>query len=102
MAGVTLRRPNLRWPIPGEVTRDLPGQRIDAVRGVDPLPASEFARLRAEGVPDQVIDYMQRTYVNAIWLDGWQRGVDSALFWDWPYARRAPPYGWTGPYWGWR
>lgn len=32
VAGVTLRRPNLRWPIPGEVTRDLPGQRIDAVR----------------------------------------------------------------------
>ncbi|GAA5067928.1 bifunctional DNA-formamidopyrimidine glycosylase/DNA-(apurinic or apyrimidinic site) lyase [Lysobacter panacisoli] len=30
--GVTLRRPDLRWPIPEEITRDLPGQRIDAVR----------------------------------------------------------------------
>ncbi|TDK22986.1 bifunctional DNA-formamidopyrimidine glycosylase/DNA-(apurinic or apyrimidinic site) lyase [Luteimonas aestuarii] len=29
---VTLRRANLRWPIPDEVTRLLPGQRIDGVR----------------------------------------------------------------------
>ncbi len=29
---VTLRRPDLRWPIPPEVARILPGQRIDAVR----------------------------------------------------------------------
>ncbi|MEL1265824.1 bifunctional DNA-formamidopyrimidine glycosylase/DNA-(apurinic or apyrimidinic site) lyase [Pseudoxanthomonas putridarboris] len=29
---VTLRRPDLRWPIPPEVARDLPGQRIEAVR----------------------------------------------------------------------
>jgi formamidopyrimidine-DNA glycosylase len=29
---VTLRRPDLRWPIPPEVARDLPGQRITGVR----------------------------------------------------------------------
>ncbi len=29
---VTLRRPDLRWPIPPEIAHDLPGQRIDAVR----------------------------------------------------------------------
>ena len=29
---VTLRRPDLRWPIPAEVSELLPGQRIDAVR----------------------------------------------------------------------
>jgi formamidopyrimidine-DNA glycosylase len=32
IAAVTLRRPDLRWPIPREVARLLPGQRIDAVR----------------------------------------------------------------------
>ena len=32
IAAVTLRRPDLRWPIPPEVARELPGQRIDAVR----------------------------------------------------------------------
>ncbi|TWT18176.1 bifunctional DNA-formamidopyrimidine glycosylase/DNA-(apurinic or apyrimidinic site) lyase [Luteimonas marina] len=29
---VTLRRPDLRWPIPPEISATLPGQRIDAVR----------------------------------------------------------------------
>jgi formamidopyrimidine-DNA glycosylase len=29
---VTLRRPDLRWPIPPEIREALPGQRIDAVR----------------------------------------------------------------------
>jgi formamidopyrimidine-DNA glycosylase len=32
VVAVTLRRPDLRWPIPGEVPTLLPGQRIDAVR----------------------------------------------------------------------
>jgi formamidopyrimidine-DNA glycosylase len=32
VATVTLRRPDLRWPIPAEVAGLLPGQRIEAVR----------------------------------------------------------------------
>ncbi len=32
IGAVTLRRPDLRWPIPGEVARLLPGQRIEGVR----------------------------------------------------------------------
>src|SRR6188768_360634 len=32
VAAVTLRRPDLRWPIPPEVAEQLPGQRILAVR----------------------------------------------------------------------
>ncbi len=32
VAGVVLRRPDLRWPIPPEIARELPGQRIAAVR----------------------------------------------------------------------
>ena len=31
VGGVTLRRADLRWPIPPEIGRELPGQRIDAV-----------------------------------------------------------------------
>jgi hypothetical protein len=78
-------------------------KRIEASRGVYPLPASEFARLRAAGVPDQVIDFMQRTYLDATWFDGYLRAQQDFVFWGWPYARRAPfPYGWPGPYWGWR
>src|SRR5690606_8022234 len=29
---VTLRRPDLRWPIPGEIPRELPGRQVTAVR----------------------------------------------------------------------
>jgi len=32
VTGVVLRRPDLRWPIPAEVARQLPGRRIAAVR----------------------------------------------------------------------
>lgn len=32
VAAVTLRRPDLRWPIPAEVAELLPGQRIETVR----------------------------------------------------------------------
>jgi formamidopyrimidine-DNA glycosylase len=32
VTAVTLRRPDLRWPIPREIERVLPGQRIEAVR----------------------------------------------------------------------
>jgi formamidopyrimidine-DNA glycosylase len=32
IAAVTLRRPDLRWPIPPDVAEQLPGQRIDAIR----------------------------------------------------------------------
>lgn len=32
ISAVTLRRPDLRWPIPPEVAAQLPGQRIDAIR----------------------------------------------------------------------
>jgi formamidopyrimidine-DNA glycosylase len=31
VTGTTLRRPDLRWPIPREIADELPGQRIDAV-----------------------------------------------------------------------
>jgi formamidopyrimidine-DNA glycosylase len=31
IASVTLRRPDLRWPIPREISELLPGQRIDAI-----------------------------------------------------------------------
>ena len=32
VAGVTLRRPDLRWPIPPEIKRLLPGERIRGIR----------------------------------------------------------------------
>jgi hypothetical protein len=78
-------------------------KRIEASRAVYPLPASELARLREQGVPDQVIDYMQRTYIDAVRLNEYLRARDAYVLYGWPsYGRLFPyPYGWPLPYWGW-
>lgn len=76
-------------------------ERIAASRAVYPLPASAFARLRGEGVPDEVIDFMQRTYVDAAWFDGYLRARDDHLAWASPEFRSTAPFPaiWAYPQW---
>src|SRR5262245_1451621 len=63
-------------------------KRIEASRAVYPLPASALAKLREQGVPDQVIDYMQRTYIDAVRVDEYLRGRDGDPLYGWPsYGR---------------
>lgn len=56
ITGVTLRRPDLRWPIPQSVTQQLPGQTILAVRRrakyllIDTAPGSALLHLGMSGV----------------------------------------------------
>lgn len=58
------------------------------------LTASQLAHLHDEGVSDQVIDYMQQTYVSAVRQD--QRLE------DWDYWTLGPDGFWYGgPYYGW-
>jgi hypothetical protein len=73
------------------------GQPADAIirrmmesRAFYPLPASELAKLREQGVPDRVIDYMQQSYVEAVRYEEWSRARDA-----WPPFG---PYGPYGPY----
>jgi hypothetical protein len=58
------------------------------------LRASELARLREQGVPDDVIDYMQETHLEATrheqYFHDWSYGPDG--YWYGGY-----PFGW--PYW---
>jgi hypothetical protein len=77
-------------------------KRIEASRAVYPLPASELAKLREQGVPDQVINYMQRTYIDAVRFDEYLRARDAYFLYGWPYSRGPYPYpyGWPLPYWG--
>jgi hypothetical protein len=77
-------------------------QRIAASQGVYPLPASELAKLREQGVPDAVIDYMQRTYIDAVRFDEYLRARDDYFMFGGPYYRGVYPYplGWPYPYWG--
>jgi hypothetical protein len=74
--------------------------RMRASRTVYRLSASELAKLRDEGVADQVIDYMQHTYLAAV--------RRSARFEDWHYWHHwgddfwygGEAFGWPS-YWYW-
>ena len=58
------------------------------------LTASQLAQLRDQGVANQVIDYMQQTYLNAVRYD------QSLKTWDyWSLGTDGFWYG--GPYYGW-
>jgi hypothetical protein len=71
-------------------------QRMRESHAVYRLPASELAKLRDQGVPDKVIDYMQQTYVDAVRYWERARARDAYLFHGspfHPYFGRYP-YGW--------
>jgi hypothetical protein len=74
-------------------------KRMREARAVYRLPASALAKLHGRGVPDQVIDYMQRTYIAAERYDEYLRTRDVYLWSGWPSYRGIYPYGYWYPYW---
>lgn len=75
--------------------------RMREARAVYRVPASELVKLRARGVPDAVIDYMQRTYIAAERYDEYLRTRDLYLWSGWPSYRGVYPYGYSyggGPF----
>jgi hypothetical protein len=74
-----------------------PGEIIDKIQysgTVYRLQASQLAQLKEQGVSDDVINYMQQTYINAI------RSDQSREDWDnWTLAGDGFWYG--GPWWWW-
>ncbi|MCU0869102.1 MAG: hypothetical protein MUF30_05765 [Burkholderiales bacterium] len=71
-------------------------QRLDDTRTVIPITGSQFARLRSDGVDDEVLDHIQRTYVRAVEFDS--RVRTQQMYWG---AGMGPwgPWGGFGPYW---
>jgi hypothetical protein len=60
------------------------------------LKASQLARLREQGVPDAVIDYMQQTYLDAVRRD---QALEDWNLWtqeDDGFWYGGAPYGWRG------
>jgi hypothetical protein len=58
------------------------------------LNASQLADLKQKGVSDQVINYMQQTYLNAVRENQARRDF---AYWYWGsdgYWYGGPPYGW--------
>ena len=77
-------------------------KRMRDAQAVYRLPASELAKLHSQGVPDRVIDYMQRTYIEAERYDEYLRTRDLYLWYGWPSYLGIYPYGYWYPYTGWR
>jgi hypothetical protein len=75
-------------------------RRMRDARAVYRLPASELAKLHGRGVPDAVIDYMQRTYIEAERYDEYLRIRDLYFWYGWPSYRGIYPYpyGYWVPY----
>jgi hypothetical protein len=65
------------------------------------LKADQLAKLRNEGVQDSVINYLEKTHLDAIRHD--QRMSDS--YYGYPdyygYGYYGPGFGWPYGYWGW-
>jgi len=73
-------------------------QRLRESRTVLPLSGSRFAKLREEGVPDDVLDYLQSAYLGAVEFDARMRY--QSMYWGgWgpphPYRAFRGPL----PYW---
>ena len=73
-------------------------KRIQASRAVYQLAASELAKMREQGVPDKVIDYLHQSYIDAVRYAEWLRARDAYLFPPFPTSPFRPyfwgPYGW--------
>jgi hypothetical protein len=74
-------------------------KRMRDARAVYRLPASALARLHGRGVPDQVIDYMQRTHIEAERYEEYLRTRDLYLGYGWPAYHGVYPYGYSYPGW---
>ncbi|MEJ2368796.1 MAG: hypothetical protein P8Z49_10730 [Acidobacteriota bacterium] len=106
-AGMNEPRPTVPGPVTVaqivKMSKDgVPAQQIiDKMRRsrtVYRLKASELAKLKQEGVPDAVIDYMQQTYLDATRREERNRYHWSYLgYWGYPYPYW---YGWA-PFGGW-
>jgi hypothetical protein len=60
-------------------------RRMQESGAVYPLSASQLARLREQGVPDEVIDYMYRTYIDEVRRE---EAMRQSFF----YGPMVPPY----------
>ena len=73
-------------------------QKLRETRTVLPLSGSQFAKLREQGVPDEVLDFLQSAYLGAIEFDARMRYQN--MYWGgWgpPHPNRA--FRGPLPYW---
>jgi hypothetical protein len=71
-------------------------ERMQRSHAVYRLPASELAKLREQGVPDAVIDYMQRVHLDVV---RFEESVRARSFYGPGWGPWGPAYGWRDPFW---
>jgi hypothetical protein len=80
-------------------------KEIDRTRTVLPLNGSQYAKLKQDGVPDEVLDHLQNRYLRAVEFDARMRYQNmywgGGWGWGWgpPYPYR--PFPGHFPYWYW-
>ena len=74
-------------------------ERMQRSHAVYRLPASELAKLREQGVPDAVIDYMQRVHLDVV---RFEESVRARSFYGPGWGPWGPAYGWRDPFWPYR
>jgi len=74
-------------------------ERMQRSRAVYRLPASELAKLREQGVPDAVIDYMQRVHLDVV---RFEESMRARSFYGPGWGPLGPAYGWRDPFWPYR
>lgn len=79
-------------------------REIDRTRTILALNGSQYAKLKADGVPDEVLDHLQARYVRAVEMDArfrYQGMYWGGWGWGWgpPYPYR--PFPGHYPYWYW-
>lgn len=72
-------------------------KRLRDTRTVHALTGSQFAKLREQGVPDDVLDYLQNSYVGSVELDTRLRYEGFYGPWGLPYPYR--PFRGPRPFW---
>ena len=74
-------------------------RRLDESRALYPLKASELARLHEQGVPDEVIDHMQQTLIEAERAREAMRERDRMWMYGYPMYPGGYPWGyWRHPF----
>ena len=71
-------------------------ERMQRSHAVYRLPASELAKLREQGVPDAVIDYMQRVHLDVV---RFEESVRARSFYGPGWGPWGPVHGWRDPFW---
>ena len=71
-------------------------ERMQRSRAVYRLPASELAKLREQGVPDPVIDYMQRVHLDVV---RFEESMRARSFYGPGWGPWGPVHGWRDPFW---